>query len=342
MMLVFVEHCHILMPEILAFHMPLFFFLSGYIFCYQEENGIDFKRLNLLIYIQKRFYRILLPYLCFAFISFCLALLLHYLFVYCHLGDIYMNLNLKAAIRDSLLCIPSPDYVGCIPLLWFFPCMFVADVFFVLIKRYINKNCIELTILGGVILSLSTKYIEFRLPFCIDTAFMGVSFILVGYIGKRWIDNMLLSAPIYKLFIYSLCILPIFLYCAYQNNCQFLMFANKYGNYWYAIIGAITGIVIFMIMIFVSMRSRFFPTTFFMFFNRNSLVLFPIHLMLLSFVNKFAELISLDRFLSNELIVSLFKLIVIVILVFIITPSINKYFPILCGNYLPKALKNNN
>lgn len=93
MILVLVEHCHIMMPEILAFHMPLFFFLSGYIFCYQEENGTDFQRLNMLKYMQKRFYRILLPYLCFALISFCLAILLHHLFAYFHLGEIYMNLN---------------------------------------------------------------------------------------------------------------------------------------------------------------------------------------------------------------------------------------------------------
>ena len=117
------------------------------------------------------------------------------------------------------------------------------------------------------------------------------------------------------------------------------MFDNRYGNYGYAIIGAVTGIFIFASLILISMHLRFFPTKFIMFFSKNSLVLFPLHLMALSFVDKIMEASSLDRIIANDLALALFKLLAIVILALVITPSFNRYFPVLCGNYLPKSLK---
>lgn len=190
MLLVIVQHCNFLSTEILAFHMPLFFVLSGYIFKYKEDIGTNYKRINLYEYARKRFYRIMIPYFCFEFISFILAFSIHHLFAFLKLGDVYMNLDLKAAIIDSITCIQTPSYMGIIPHLWFFPCIYVADIFFVLLRKYLNVNILWF-ITGSLLLSYGTQLLTFRLPFNIDTAFMGLFFLLIGYQYKTLINKVL-------------------------------------------------------------------------------------------------------------------------------------------------------
>ena len=340
MLLVFAQHCHIMTKELLAFHMPLFFFISGYLFRYQEEHGNDFRSMALAGYVKKRFYRILLPYLCFECISFILAFVLHYMFAFLNLGDIYMDLDIVAAVKSVLLCIPSADYVGACPNLWFFPCIFVVDILFVVIKRYAScRWALRISVFGGVILSLSTQYIGVRLPFCIDIAFMGYVFVMLGYYGKHLLDAKLLPATSLRLLVYLMIGMPLFFFCVYRNDALFLMFVNKYGNYLYALPGAVLGIFIFVALVVICVRTRCFPKRLFMFFSTNSLVLFPVHLMALSFVSKVVEFASVGACIGDGLAMSFLKLFCIIAIALVITPVINRYFPALAGKYVPKSLR---
>lgn len=262
MILVIIQHCHFLSTEILAFHMPLFFVLSGYIFKYKEDCGINYKKMNLYEYVRKRFYRIMVPYFCFEFISFILAFIIHHLFALLKLGDVYMNLDLKAAIFDSITCIPSSSYMGIIPHLWFFPCIFVADIFLILIKKYLNVNILY-PIVGSLLLSYSTQFLSFRLPFNIDTAFMGLFFLFMGY----HFNCLITKAVQMKGGILSILSIPLFLYLVTKNGEAFLMFTNSYGNYLYAIPAAILGIYIFIALVAVLNKYSLLPIKFLSFFH---------------------------------------------------------------------------
>lgn len=335
MLLVFIQHCHILSSEILAFHMPLFFILSGYIFKYKENNGICYKGTNMFEYARKRFYRIMAPYFCFEFISFILAFSIHHLFEFLHLGNVYMNIDLKAAIIDSITCIQTPSYMGIIPHLWFFPCIYIVDLLFIFIKKYFNVNVIFI-MLGSLLVSLSTQFLPFRLPFTIDTAFMGLFFLHIGYYFKYFIDKIL---NVYKggtKFILSAILsIPIFLYLVINND-NFLMFANKYGNYLYAIPAALLGIYIYLVLIVLLKQYNLLPIRLFSFLSRNSLLLFPLHLMFMSIYNKVFEFSKIDYLVQEGVIRSWVTLILVVLSVLLTTPFINKNFPILTGNYIPQ------
>lgn len=246
MLLVIIEHCGLFQKEILAFHMPLFFILSGYIFKYKEEGGMNYKDVNLYEYAKKRFYRIMIPYFCFELISFLLAFIVHHLFHYFNLGNVYLNLDIRAALLDSITCVQTPSYMGIIPHLWFFPCIYTVDIFFMIIKKYIHINIIFI-IISSLLISYGTQFLSFRLPFTIDIAFMGLFFLLIGYRFKYLISNVLCGK-------WGVLSVPVFFYLVYNNKHLFLMFINSYGNYLYAIPTACLGIYVFIFLVMIINR----------------------------------------------------------------------------------------
>ena len=336
MLLVIVQHCHFLSTEILAFHMPLFFVLSGYIFKYKEDVGTNYKKINLYEYARKRFYRIMIPYFCFEFISFILALSIHHLFTFLKLGDVYMNLDFKAAIIDSITCIQTPSYMGTIPHLWFFPCIYVADIFFIILRKYLNVNILWF-IAGSLLLSYGTQLLTFRLPFTIDTALLGLFFLLIGYQYKHTITSIL-EVNQKREIISLISLIPsilLFLYLITKSEELFLMFINRYGNYFYAIPAAILGIYIFMVLIAFLKKHELLPIKQLTFFSKNSLLLFPLHLMFLSFYSKIFEFLKINTLIQEGYFRSGIMLLLVILSVIVATPFINKYFPILTGNHIP-------
>ena len=293
---------------------------------------MNYKDVNLYEYAKKRFYRIMIPYFCFEFISFLLAFIVHYLFRYLNLGNVYLNLDIKAALLDSITCVQTPSYMGIISHLWFFPCIYVVDIFFMVIKRYIHINIIFI-IICSLLISYGTQFLPFRLPFTIDIAFMGLFFLLMGYRFKYLIPNMLYNKWGGVLSV------PIFFYLVYNNKHLFLMFVNSYGNYLYAIPTACLGIYAFIFLVIIINRCHILPTKLFLFLSKNSLLLFPLHLIFLNFYAKLMEFSKMDQLVQGGYVYSWTMLFLILGSVFICVPFINKYFPILTGNYIPEGVK---
>lgn len=113
---------------IYAFHMPLFFFLSGIVFHHKKYESF-------WIYLKKDIRRILIPYLIFAFLSLLLWFFIGLpenhrttsLFIYQFLSIFYGN--------------GSGDGLAFNNLLWFLPCLFVTKLgFWVLTELIKNKK----------------------------------------------------------------------------------------------------------------------------------------------------------------------------------------------------------
>ena len=128
--LVVLGHC---LPDgyfkrlIYLFHMPLFFFISGYLFNYSN---------NIVKYIIRKIKSLYVPFV------FCnlLALIFHNAF--CNIG-IYSYGILYTSIKDyikqiikTLLCIGSEEIVG--PL-WFLPCLMISSILFYTMVMIENK-----------------------------------------------------------------------------------------------------------------------------------------------------------------------------------------------------------
>ena len=169
---------------IFSFHVPLFFFVSGFTF---DRTRYDFSQ-----FFKKRFRTLLVPYFAFAAISF--------LFWYFIVRK--FSMSGKTLAIDPLTPLIGIFYgVGSdkwkVPLnatLWFLPSLFVVEMAFYFVKsRYL---LIVFAIMGYLV-----TFLPFRLPWSVDVSFVGIVFYGIGFFVKDvWVNKkalIVLSLPLH-------------------------------------------------------------------------------------------------------------------------------------------------
>ncbi|WP_418443456.1 acyltransferase family protein [Blautia sp.] len=148
-----------------VFHMPIWFFISGWFFKVKENEKIG----KLIIKYAKS---LLVPYVIWGILQYPIWLLL------CRTPEddiweplrnlFWMNTNLIMPIAGAL---------------WFLTCLFFAQVFFSILLRKIKNTLIIIMI----VVFISTcgcywnRFASFRLPWALDTAFVALGFVALGY-----------------------------------------------------------------------------------------------------------------------------------------------------------------
>lgn len=218
-LLVVLGHCNPPFCNLIyAFHMPLFFILSGYL--YKERKPVaDYGKRMLRRYIT--------PYFILCFINLLIALIWdrgenfgRYI-----LGILYS--------RGTTTWMPN-----CSPL-WFLTGITVALFLYNLIMYIGNRWLQGLSIVACVVVSYTLYLLEVpKLPWNFDTALMAITFIALGHwLYKRHIH---FSSPVY---LFYGCIGIV---AAYLNPTGVDFDSNEYGNLlWMFMAGA--GISIFLI-----------------------------------------------------------------------------------------------
>ena len=154
-----------------CFHMPIWFFISGYFFRIRDVSIFPF--------IKKRIVSLLFPYLFWGIGHYLLWILISY-----HQGDdifeplvnlFWYNTNDKMPIAGAL---------------WFLTSLFWTEIIaFVLMKIFSNKLFRSIIIL---IISLAgcvlPEYFEIRLPWALDCSFVGLGFLYFGKLFKDYSD----------------------------------------------------------------------------------------------------------------------------------------------------------
>lgn len=166
----------ILSIELYTFHVPLFFFLSGYIFNYKKYNSIK------LLYDNK-VRTLIIPYFVFSSISY-----IYFIF------DYASNHNYTFNIISSNILIPLIRIItayGCGPL-WFIACLIVCEFIFLIILRYSlnEKRLCALLFICSAIGYLYARIIDILLPWAIDTAFSAIVFYGLGYLFNKHIESI--------------------------------------------------------------------------------------------------------------------------------------------------------
>lgn len=186
-----VTHNIALREYIWSFHMPLFFFISGYLFNPTE---------GLKIHIKKRIKSIIIPYIIFYVVTYC-----YWAFFERHFrGGEYSLLH-------QLIGLPYgtySEYMYFNGALWFLPCLFTTDLLFSIVKKYTNNRewliVISYLILFFCVGTYLLKENCIYLPFGFNTAFFALVFYGTGYICKVKITMPKIQNPM--LFV-KLCIL---------------------------------------------------------------------------------------------------------------------------------------
>lgn len=168
----------IVFKTIYAFHMPLFFIMSGY--CFKTKYLNDFKT-----FFKRRITGIYLPFVLFS-LPF---LLLHNLFVGCNIYSeaqgiydwkeilwVISRITTRMSHNEQLLCV-----------FWFLKELFWGSlIFYGMLKLTKNKKLLTALIL--VILTFCTRFYNFRVPYFTITfvSFYASAFISLGYILKEY------------------------------------------------------------------------------------------------------------------------------------------------------------
>lgn len=161
---------------IYSFHMPLFFFLSGYVFFI--KNCDDYKT-----FLKKKIKSIIIPLISFSVISVIFDLLYYTLLLHDPDHSLQIEINKLIGIFTQQ---KTGEYNT---VLWFLPCLFVVEnIFYWIIKftnKY-NKTCV-IYISALCIYFVGVIYIKtigILLPWCIETSMIAILFMSIGYLMK--------------------------------------------------------------------------------------------------------------------------------------------------------------
>ena len=168
MVLVIFAHDHIpktLKTFIYTFHMPLFFFLSGFLFSpaeYRSSSSFFISKCKSLI----------IPYFSFSIIVYIWFLVRY------RIGDIDYSSSLLKPLIGTIIGIRNTDWTVHIGALWFLNSLSITELLFYFLKTRLKTNRLVVIalIITSIIGYLYSRFLGEPLPWNIDAAFMAVFF----------------------------------------------------------------------------------------------------------------------------------------------------------------------
>lgn len=206
-----------------CFYMPMYFWISGYFFHCESIGG----------FVKRKAKTLLVPYYVVGFFS----LIIFYVFEAVPQG-IEMRNYIEAFLINSW-----SDYFPISGALWFLVALFWAEIFFMILKKS-NSEIILLigSVIFGIIGTMMQRYTSIRLPWNMDSAFVGETFIYIGYLCKKFKDNKALK-KIFNLPWYLIILLFVinFFTASFNNLSMWKNFYNNIPLFWF---NAMLGVVI--------------------------------------------------------------------------------------------------
>ena len=316
MTLVIIGHITSFMPlgtYIQSFHMPLFFFVSGYLF--NSNKYLTFKS-----FINNKFWKLLFPYLFFYIIT----------YLYWVIIEKQFRGNLGGAdsewYKPIIGLIYGSEVNGTMihnGVLWFIPCLFTTEtLFYFIIQKVKTKIGIFFSILSFLIIGklfILNNLTNF--PWGISISFVAIFIYGIGYISKNLVKH-LKNIRLNNIFIIILTI--ILQYIVIPKNVFIVMMNSNYGNILYFIIEAFAGTLLFMSISILINRNSFLE-----YIGRNSILFLafhqPIKRGIIYLLSKIIH-IPLSEIREN-IICTLIALSLTIIIIIPIVYIYNKYFP---------------
>lgn len=153
-----------------AFHMPMFFWISGFLF--NPKTVISFGAL-----VRKKVKSLLYPYVFFGLGHFLLMVV----------GQIVMGAEIDWQPLLHLLWVNTDGLPIC-GALWFLTALFFADLLFFLLHRYIPSDGLKALIISILALTgnFSRSIFPFTLPFALGPCLVGIGLYHIGYLCRKY------------------------------------------------------------------------------------------------------------------------------------------------------------
>lgn len=302
---------------IFSFHMPLFFFLSGYLF---QSN----KYKNFFSFFKRKVHTILVPYAFFATIVY-----LFWVFIGRTHGDgSRIDIPVWKPLVGIFYSVGTDDWLVFNIPLWFLTCIMVVEIAFFAISKQPENKIILITIVCSIIGCFLSLFLPFRLPWSLDTAFTGLVFFSNGYLLRENIKKLLKLNKLSR-FIIALLLITLNILFVHLNG-RIDMNSNTYNNYFYFYIAAFTGIFSVILISQLIKKNKILS-----YFGVYSLIVLALHVTSFSIVNVFLQVIfsfiKVD-ILINGLSLTIGSFIVLWPAIYIL----NRFFPFLIGKRVSK------
>ncbi len=301
------------------FHMPLFFFISGYLY----------KNITPKVALKKYFKRLIIPYLFFSFIG--IILFIQYNNSYTDLGTLIsmiFNMLIGVILSDPTIKAPNGP-------IWFLLALFIVIILFSLFKTHLKDDKKILGIIIGINVLLYTLHIlKINLYFSFDSALLGISFFYAGYLFKKYDliqyfkNNYVNTTLAVTLFIIS------YLEYVYGGSLG-IRIGSWEGNFILAYLGAFAGIA--MIIAISSILAKFKNKMIFL-ISINTLTIMGLDQILRHYFTLWSRDLGIKDIypLFNAFVMA----ILVIVLAVIIAQVLNKYAPVLIGNKRNYKLSN--
>lgn len=287
------------------------FFLTGFFFA----SGYLYKDKSIKEFLYKRIFNLLIPW---VLLSFWEIIVYKELMV-----SIIKDIN---NIKEPIMNILTGKS------LWFFPCMFSVELYFLILKKLVKREKIFYPIvilIAGVGLFIMTPGTKRFFHF--DVAMFMLFFYMLGYLlreNEHKIKKTILKSNIVlNLFIITYLIIRILDFMFLKSYINLVN--SDLGNIPIYIISACIGIYIVYLI-----SNEIEKNVFLSFLGRNTLLYYSLHPKILVIFDK----VLLKLNISNYIYCFVNSAITIVVLIIPIL-LINKYFPILSGKYKLKSKK---
>lgn len=311
--------------------MPLFFFVSGFLFKHEKFN-------NIVDLFRKQVQHLLVPYLFFAIIAFLITSIKY---IYKD-GASFLN-NYPDTIINPLWGIIRGNSTSLRGVkngpLWFLTCLFCLQIVFYLITKYI-KNIIPqiIVILMCIIAGYFCKLLPFNnnFFFSFNTSLVVMLFFALGYYSRSKLLPFINSLKPWIIII----TIPIQIYFVTLLDLPSLFAFNQYGNPYMTII------VCLISLLNIILISKVIPANSLTnYLGKSTLFIFGFHYPLLVIIIPFiVNVLNINSFFNNEnpenfnilihsklLLISLIYGGIQLILVSLIIPILKKYFSKIFG-----------
>lgn len=303
-----------------TFHMPLFFVLSGMTFYYTERHNYSIKD-----FLRKKFKTIMIPYFFFLVISFIYWILIEKNARQNQNNDIIGN------VVNIVICVAKSEWYESNIVMWFLPCLFSTETIYFFIKKYIKNQLLDfiIIIIFGVI-GFILCYNKVFLPLCIETAFIALMFIHIGYLcNKKGIFQLTNNSISFVVFF----ILTFLLIITIKYNGKVGMLAHEYGNPFLFLLGAYSGsFLVLIISVYFSRISHVLVNNI-EYIGKSSIVVMACHEPIKRVLIKIFSMITKNEIIviRESLVYTLIITIITITITIIAGKIIKKYLPQVIG-----------
>ena len=258
--LVVLAHTAIYKPVesfIYTFHMPFFFFMSGYLFSFEKYPSY-------LQFVKRRFKQLIVPYVILNIITYLL-----WFFVLRKVGD---DANEAVGVFSPIiaaLTVNAKAMVHDVPL-WFLAALFVIENLYYLLYKN-GKYSVIVTVILFLLAFLNNAFNPVRLPFCLDIALVALLFYRLGCVLKEKGDK------IFKPYLFVLSAVVMVL--VFIFNGKVAMHTDTYNNIFMFVAGGIAGCY-FMSYICKMLQSWFGERKFIQAIAKDTLLICAFHLII--------------------------------------------------------------